>query len=172
MTSFEQLSSTQKIRAALHRDVRAISKETCHFLGLEISKPAMEIIAELVYKKLSIYGVDLEAFAKHGKRSTINTEDVKLLVRRCPSLKTHLNAIAPTVSVTKEKKRKTITAAVRQPETPTPKAKEAEIQTSNQKESELQISKQIDSGAHTATAKQDVQKEDESMDDLIDLTFD
>lgn len=48
----------------MHRDVRTIGTETCHFLGLEITKPAVEIVAELVYKKLAVYGADLEAFAK------------------------------------------------------------------------------------------------------------
>ncbi|KAI5646604.1 CENP-S protein domain-containing protein [Phthorimaea operculella] len=107
MAAFDKLSGPQKIRAALHRDVWAISSETCHFLGLEISKPAMEVIAELVYKKLSVYGTDLEAFAKHAKRSTINSEDVKLIARRNPSLVTHLNSIVPASTPAPQKRRKT-----------------------------------------------------------------
>ncbi|KAH9636014.1 hypothetical protein HF086_005866 [Spodoptera exigua] len=73
MSSFDSLSSSQKIRASLHRDVRTIGTETCHFLGLEITKPAVEIVAELVYKKLAVYGADLEAFAnpKEKRRKTI-----------------------------------------------------------------------------------------------------
>lgn len=54
----------QKIRAAIHRDVKAICSETLHFLGLEMTKSAMDVIAELVYKKLLTYGGDLEAFSK------------------------------------------------------------------------------------------------------------
>ncbi|KAJ2948943.1 hypothetical protein O0L34_g5881 [Tuta absoluta] len=115
MTSFDKLSGPQKIRAALHRDVWAISSETCHFLGLEVTKPAMEVIAELVYKKLLVYGTDLEAFAKHAKRSTINSEDVKLLARRNPSLVTHLNSIVPASTPAPQKRRKT---GVKPQETP------------------------------------------------------
>ncbi|XP_045498361.1 centromere protein S-like isoform X1 [Colias croceus] len=107
MNTFQSLTTPQKARAALHRDVRAICTEACHFLGMEITKPAMEIIAELVYKKLEVYGSDLESFAKHAKRATVNSDDVKLLVRRNPSLKTHLNGITCN-SATKEKRRKTI----------------------------------------------------------------
>ncbi|XP_038209800.1 centromere protein S-like [Zerene cesonia] len=119
MTTFQSLTTSQKARAALHRDVRAICTEACHFLGMEITKPAMEIIAELVYKKLEVYGTDLEAFAKHAKRATVNSDDVKLLVRRNPSLKTHLNGISCN-SATKEKRRKTI-PMVAKPDTKTNK---------------------------------------------------
>ncbi|XP_034832025.1 centromere protein S-like [Maniola hyperantus] len=93
MTAFENLSTSDKIRIALHKDVNSICKESCHYRGFEITTQAMAIIAELVCKKLSVYGSDLEAFAKHAKRTTINSEDVKLLVRRNPSLKAHLNKL-------------------------------------------------------------------------------
>ncbi|CAH0398462.1 unnamed protein product [Chilo suppressalis] len=115
--SFENLSRNQKIRATLHRDVRVLCSETCHFLGLEITKPAMEIISELVYRNICLYGSDLESFAKHAKRSTINAEDVKLLVRRNPSLKAHLNTLVPTPSsAVKEKRRKTVVPFTKQSE--------------------------------------------------------
>ncbi|KAL0839035.1 hypothetical protein ABMA28_017031 [Loxostege sticticalis] len=156
MAIYDSLSKNQKIQATLHRDVRAICSETCHFLGLEITKPAMEIIAELVYKKLSVYGADLEAFAKHAKRSTINTEDVKLLVRRNTSLKAHLNSIAPAPgSVVKDKRRKTVALpVVRQTETPA-KPKEVEKEDTT----------------ITMTNKPD-EIEQMAIDDTIDLTFD
>ncbi|XP_075977966.1 uncharacterized protein LOC142977762 isoform X2 [Anticarsia gemmatalis] len=110
----------------------------------------MEIVAELVYKKLSVYGTDLEAFAKHAKRASITSEDVKLLVRRCPSLKTHLNSIAPTAPNSKEKKRKTI--ASRQSETPTPKTREPEKST----ESDNTISKSKNTDIPTSKKNTDI----------------
>ena len=36
------------------------------------------------------YGGDLEAFAKHAKRSTVQADDVKLLVRRNKGLVSHI----------------------------------------------------------------------------------
>ncbi|XP_050675952.1 centromere protein S-like [Leptidea sinapis] len=106
----------KKAQAGLHRDVRAICSETCHFVGLEITKPAMEIIAELVLKKLVVYGSDLEAFAKHAKRSTVNAEDVKLLVRRNKSLKARIDTLSS--NTPKEKRRKTIPLVIKPVETP------------------------------------------------------
>ncbi|KAF5308692.1 hypothetical protein FQR65_LT06053 [Abscondita terminalis] len=47
----------------------------------------MDIISELVWKKLQAYASDLEAFQKHGKRSTVTADDVKLLVRNNESLR-------------------------------------------------------------------------------------
>lgn len=103
--SSENLKS-QKIRADLLRDVQDICKETCHQIGLDITSPATELVTELVYKKLSTYGTDLMAFAKHANRATIKTDDVKLLARRCPSLVTLLNKLAPPTSISKKRKNK------------------------------------------------------------------
>ncbi|KAI8436581.1 hypothetical protein MSG28_010108 [Choristoneura fumiferana] len=108
MTAFENLSTSQKLRASLHKDVRAICTESLHLLGMTMTKPAMDIVAELIYRKLSVYATDLEAFSKHAKRNTINSEDVKLLVRRNPSLKTRLNTIQASNPGAKDKRRKTV----------------------------------------------------------------
>ncbi|CAG9125442.1 unnamed protein product [Plutella xylostella] len=129
MTTFENLSSHQKLRATVHRDTKSICSETCHLLGLEVTKPAMEVIAELVYKKISVYGADLEAFAKHAKRQTINADDVKLLVRRNPTVLAHISELAGNIS-SKEKRRKTSTPVAKQRETPAPKWKEKDMEKS------------------------------------------
>ncbi|XP_041979320.1 centromere protein S-like isoform X2 [Aricia agestis] len=105
--TFENISPRQKNRAALLRDVRSICTETCHLLGLDITKPSTDVITELVYKKILLYGSDLEAFARHAKRSTISTDDVKLLVRRNPSLKEHLGSISSNTAVKKQRRKTT-----------------------------------------------------------------
>ncbi|KAG6440618.1 hypothetical protein O3G_MSEX001390 [Manduca sexta] len=151
MTTFDNLSKTQRTRAALYRDVKSICTETCHFLGLDVTKPAMEIVAELVYKKISVYGTDLEAFAKHAKRSTINDQDVKLLARRNPSLKSRLDAIAPD-SAKKDKRRKTVVPVTRVPETPTAKTVSEKPSTSKT-ETDKEVNEPMD------------------LDNAIDLTF-
>ncbi|XP_059052748.1 centromere protein S-like [Achroia grisella] len=163
MTNYESLSSAEKIRATLHRDVRSICSEACHLLGLEITKPAMAIISELVYKKLTVYGSDLEAFAKHAKRTTINSEDVKLLVRRNPSLRARLNNTQPQIKavVNKDKRRKTVVpSGNKQEEIPKQKSKEDETVISETKETEREATKRND----------DFEKM--NISDMIDLTFD
>ncbi|XP_023727199.1 centromere protein S-like isoform X2 [Cryptotermes secundus] len=56
-------------------------------IKMELDKDAVSVIAELVWRKMCVISQDLEHFAKHAKRSTINAEDVKLLARRNPSLR-------------------------------------------------------------------------------------
>ncbi|CAG9786585.1 unnamed protein product [Diatraea saccharalis] len=113
----------------------------------------MEIISELVYRKISVYGSDLEAFAKHAKRSTINSEDVKLLTRRNPSLKAHLNALVLPSSAVKDKRRKTDTKQSETPAKPTEPEKEDRVKVDRPKRKTDEF-------------------EDMTVDDTIDLTFD
>ena len=44
------------------------------------------MVAELVIYKVERIAKDLEAFAGHAKRSTINSDDVKLVARNNPKL--------------------------------------------------------------------------------------
>ncbi|XP_063535899.1 centromere protein S-like [Cydia strobilella] len=179
MTAFENLSPSQKVRASLHRNVRGICTEALHQLGMDMTKPAMEIVAELVYKKLKIYGTDLEAFAKHAKRNTVNSEDVKLLVRRNPSLKTHLNKIQPSNPLLKEKRRKTI-ATTKLTTSSKPKEtrpiEDKNDKTENTDTNELRESEIKDVGSNSKDdsieKRMASEVEQMSVDDVVDLTFD
>ncbi|XP_026753060.2 centromere protein S-like [Galleria mellonella] len=161
MANFENLSSTEKIRAALHRDVRSMCSEACHLLGLDVTKPAMAVISELIYKKLIVYGSDLEAFAKHAKRTIINSDDVKLLVRRNPSLKARLNNAQSSIKATvvRDKRRKTVVPVNKQTDTTKERPKEDEIAVSKSKETEREANKINDN----------LEME---VSEMIDLTFD
>ncbi|KAJ8957774.1 hypothetical protein NQ314_006486 [Rhamnusium bicolor] len=77
----------QKTKQTIHNTARNIAKEVGINLNMEFDTDALDIIAELTYKKLLMYGLDLDSFQKHAKRSTITADDVKLLVRRNDSLK-------------------------------------------------------------------------------------
>ncbi|KPI99307.1 Centromere protein S [Papilio xuthus] len=172
MTTFENLTKSQKLRASLHRDVQAICKETCHNLGLDITKPSMEVIAELVYKKLSIYALDLEAFAKHAKRSTINSDDVLLLVRRNPSLKAHMSGlISNQPSTSKDKRRKT-NVATNVKETPTSTKLKAGIESEKLDKEIVNKEKKDKEKEIENDLKMDNRIKDMSIDGTIDLTFD
>ncbi|CAH2011244.1 unnamed protein product [Acanthoscelides obtectus] len=82
------MSNVQKTKHSIYNTARKLSKEVAADLKVEFHQDVLDIIAELVYKKLVLYGSDLDAFQKHAKRSTITADDVKLLVRRSETLKT------------------------------------------------------------------------------------
>ncbi|KAK4875433.1 hypothetical protein RN001_011855 [Aquatica leii] len=81
------MSLEQKLQTAIYDDVRKICREVGIYLDMEYESSGIDIIAEMTWKKLQSYASDLEAFQKHGKRSTITADDVKLLVRNNQSLK-------------------------------------------------------------------------------------
>ena len=49
---------------------------------MTFDKGVIAALGSIAFQHLQQAGSDLEAFAKHGKRTTVQTEDVKLLVRR------------------------------------------------------------------------------------------
>ncbi|KAJ3621938.1 hypothetical protein MTP99_002481 [Tenebrio molitor] len=77
----------QKLKHSVYSTARKISREVGTSLGMEFEPDVLDLIAELSWRKLTLYASDLEAFQKHAKRSTVTSDDVKLLVRRNDSLK-------------------------------------------------------------------------------------
>ncbi|VEN48371.1 unnamed protein product [Callosobruchus maculatus] len=86
------MSNVQKTKHSIYNTARKLAKEVAADLKVEFHQDVLDIIAELVYKKLVLYGGDMDAFQKHAKRSTITADDVKLLVRRSESLKAVVEA--------------------------------------------------------------------------------
>ncbi|KFW88508.1 Centromere protein S, partial [Manacus vitellinus] len=72
-------------------------------------------ISEITFRQCETFARDLEMFARHAKRSTINTEDVKLLARRSSSLLKYItqksDELASSNLEQKEKKKKKSSAA-------------------------------------------------------------
>lgn len=56
----------------------------------EFSRQTVAAIAETTFRQCDIFAKDLEAFARHAKRSTVSAEDVKLLARRSTALSNHI----------------------------------------------------------------------------------
>ncbi|RXG51599.1 Centromere protein S [Armadillidium vulgare] len=83
----DDLGHSQAVKAALHLTVGQISKNVGNEYGLTFSKPAVATLAELINRQIEVYAIDLEAFAKHARRTLIGMDDVKLLARRNRSLK-------------------------------------------------------------------------------------
>ncbi|XP_042809717.1 centromere protein S isoform X1 [Panthera onca] len=77
---------TWRLKAAVHYTVGCLCEEVASDREIRFSKQTIAAISELTFRQCENFAKDLEMFARHAKRSTINTEDVKLLARRSNSL--------------------------------------------------------------------------------------
>ncbi|XP_067826477.1 centromere protein S [Heptranchias perlo] len=104
----EQSAYTQRLRAAVHYTVGCLCQETGEDKQIEFSKQTIAAIAETTFRQCENFAKDLELFAKHGKRTTVNTDDVKLLARRSKALLNFItekcNDLASSNAEQKEKK--------------------------------------------------------------------
>ncbi|XP_062613628.1 centromere protein S-like [Saccostrea cucullata] len=82
----EQKEIRQKLKAALYYTTLKISDELAEEKEVTLSRQVVASIAETTWNQCQQFAEDLEMFAKHAKRSTINAEDVKLLTRRSQKL--------------------------------------------------------------------------------------
>uniref|UniRef100_A0A8D0C436 Centromere protein S n=1 Tax=Salvator merianae TaxID=96440 RepID=A0A8D0C436_SALMN len=74
------------LKAAFHYTVACFCEEVGEDKEIQFSKQAIAAISEITFRQCECFAKDLEMFARHAKRSTINLEDVKLLARRSSSL--------------------------------------------------------------------------------------
>ncbi|NP_001191862.1 centromere protein S [Oryctolagus cuniculus] len=82
----QRFSYQQRLRAAVHYTVAALCQEVASDKGMPFSKQSVAAVSEVTFRQCENFAKDLEMFARHARRSTINTEDVKLLARRSNSL--------------------------------------------------------------------------------------
>nr|XP_022327579.1 centromere protein S-like [Crassostrea virginica] len=82
----EQLEIRQRLKAALYYTTLKISNELAEEKEVTLSRQVVASIAETTWSQCQQFAEDLEMFAKHAKRSTINADDVKLLTRRSHKL--------------------------------------------------------------------------------------
>ncbi|KAL5014343.1 hypothetical protein ScPMuIL_008613 [Solemya velum] len=92
-TEFEELNNTQRLKAALHYTVVQICKEVAMNEEVNINRQFVASLTETTWKQSEEFARDLEAFAKHAKRSTVNADDVKMLVRKSGSLHRHISEL-------------------------------------------------------------------------------
>ncbi|XP_021099285.1 centromere protein S isoform X3 [Heterocephalus glaber] len=83
-----------RLKAAVHYTVGCLCQEVEADKEVQFSKQTIAAISEMTFQQCENFARDLEMFARHAKRSTINTEDVKLLARRSNSL-SRLRALMP-----------------------------------------------------------------------------
>ncbi|XP_075406940.1 centromere protein S isoform X2 [Tenrec ecaudatus] len=82
----QQRLTYQQLKAAVHYTVGCLCKEVAADREMQFSKQTVAAISEVTFRQCENFAKDLELFARHAKRSTINTDDVKLLARRSNSL--------------------------------------------------------------------------------------
>ncbi|XP_014442007.1 centromere protein S [Tupaia chinensis] len=82
----QRFSYQQRLKAAVHYTVGCLCEEVALDKEMQFSKQTIAAISEATFRQCENFAKDLEMFARHAKRSTINTDDVKLLARRSNSL--------------------------------------------------------------------------------------
>ncbi|MBN3326198.1 CENPS protein, partial [Atractosteus spatula] len=75
---------TQRLRAAVHYTVGLLCREVGE--QSDVHRQSIAALAETTFRQSDTFAKDLEAFARHAKRTTVNAEDVKLLARRSTAL--------------------------------------------------------------------------------------
>ncbi|XP_013912509.1 PREDICTED: centromere protein S-like isoform X1 [Thamnophis sirtalis] len=79
-------AEAQRLKAAFHYTVARLCEDVAEDKNIQFSRQTIAAISEITFRQCEMFAKDLEMFAKHGKRSTVNVEDVKLLARRSNSL--------------------------------------------------------------------------------------
>ncbi|KAM6240773.1 centromere protein S-like [Porphyrio hochstetteri] len=113
--SEERLLLIQRLKAAVHYTVGCLCQDVAEDKGVRLSKQAVAAISEISFRQCENFAKDLEMFARHAKRSTITTEDVKLLARRSSSLLKYITQKSEEITSSnmeqKERKKKKSSAA-------------------------------------------------------------
>ncbi|CAM2104465.1 centromere protein S [Caretta caretta] len=111
----ERLLHTQRLKAAVHYTVGCLCQEVAEDKGIPFSKQTIAAISEITFRQCENFAKDLEMFARHGKRTVINSEDVKLLARRSNSLLRYITQKSEELALNnleqKERKKKKSSAA-------------------------------------------------------------
>lgn len=90
----EQSQRFQRLRAALELSVSDILTEVGAEHEVKFTGRTSATLTELVVDKVKRTAEDLEAFANHAKRTTITSDDVKLLTRRNSELNARLTSLS------------------------------------------------------------------------------
>ncbi|ORY93417.1 kinetochore component CENP-S-domain-containing protein [Syncephalastrum racemosum] len=79
----------QELKVAVWHTVERIAKAEAQKSGKQVTPDFVASLSNVVFEQISTMALDLEAFAKHAKRSTISMEDVKMCARRNDDLAHH-----------------------------------------------------------------------------------
>ncbi|NXK45675.1 CENPS protein, partial [Chauna torquata] len=109
-----RLASFQRLRAAVHYTAGCLCQGVAEEKGVQFSKQTIAAISEITFRQCGTDGCFL-IICRHAKRSTVTSEDVKLLARRSSSLLKYITQkseeLASSNMEQKEKKKKKSSAA-------------------------------------------------------------
>ncbi|KAL2004017.1 hypothetical protein VTN02DRAFT_1080 [Thermoascus thermophilus] len=88
----ESIALEERLKSALWLSIGKIVDEETIKLGVNATPQFIGALTEMVWAQIETVSQDLEAFAKHAGRSTINVSDVMLLARRNEGLESILRA--------------------------------------------------------------------------------
>ncbi|XP_037624081.1 centromere protein S [Sebastes umbrosus] len=80
----------QRLKAAVHHTAARLCVKMGEDQRRPFSRQVVAAIAETTFRQCDIFAKDLEAFARHAKRSTVSSEDVKLVARRSTALSIYI----------------------------------------------------------------------------------
>uniref|UniRef100_A0A8C9WLD2 Centromere protein S n=1 Tax=Scleropages formosus TaxID=113540 RepID=A0A8C9WLD2_SCLFO len=102
----EDFSLHQRLKAALHFTVGRLCEDIGGDGGKRFNKEVLAAIAETTYRQCGLFHSHL----RHAKRTTVNSEDVKLVARRSTALYNHITRrseeLASTNQEQKERRKK------------------------------------------------------------------
>nr|XP_019957165.1 PREDICTED: centromere protein S-like [Paralichthys olivaceus] len=96
----------QRLKAAVHYTVGHLCQKMGEVHRREFNRQVVAAIAETTFRQCDVFATDLEAFARHAKRSTVTTEDVKLLARRSTALSIYIQNKSEELNQQRELKKK------------------------------------------------------------------
>ncbi|KAM6947337.1 centromere protein S [Lycodopsis pacificus] len=88
--SVDEDETRQRLKAAVHYAVGRMCQRMSEDHRRDFSRQVVAAIAETTFRQCDIFAKDLEAFARHAKRSTVSSEDVKLVARRSTALSIYI----------------------------------------------------------------------------------
>ncbi|KAM9758487.1 centromere protein S isoform 2-T2 [Menidia menidia] len=89
--SLDADETRQRLKAAVHYTVGRLCQRAGQEHRREFSRQAVAAIAETAFRQCDVFAKDLEAFARHAKRSIVSAEDVKLAARRSTALSIYIH---------------------------------------------------------------------------------
>ncbi|XP_029539762.1 centromere protein S [Oncorhynchus nerka] len=103
----EEERKLQRLKAAVHYTVGRLCQSIGEDHQKEFSRQVIAAIAETTFRQCDIFAKDLEAFARHAKRSTVSVEDVKLTARRSTALSNFIQRKSEEIASANQEQRDT-----------------------------------------------------------------